>query len=129
MSKNQSRGLKLRQTHYILEKDDPTNLSEYKQEYVPKKSLALDNNNRGIYLRNSHFNLGNTPLNYETSLQAQSASIPKKILFKFDDNKENKIKLQRSNFILGNQKNDFISRYSSEYFNKLPFMKDINNKK
>ena len=129
MSKNQSRGLKLRQTHYILGKDDPTNLSEYKQEYVPKKSLALDNNNRGIYLRNSHFNLGNTPLNYETSLQAQSASIPKKILFKFDDNKENKIKLQRSNFILGNQKNDFISRYSSEYFNKLPFMKDINNKK
>ena len=128
MSKNQARGLKLRQTHYILGKEDPNFLSEYNQEYVPKKSLGSDNSNRGVYLRNSHFNLGNTPLNYETSVEAQSASIPKKIVFKLDENKENKIKLQRTNFILGNQKNDYISRYSSEYFNKLPFMKDINNK-
>ena len=78
MSKNQNRGLKLRQTHYILGKDDPNYLSEYNQEYVPKKSSTLENSNRGLYLRNSHFVLGNTPLNYETSFAAQSASIPKK---------------------------------------------------
>ena len=35
MSKNQSRGLKLRQTHYILGKDDPNYLSEYNEEYIP----------------------------------------------------------------------------------------------
>ena len=129
MSKNQSRGLKLRQTHYILGKDDPNYLSEYNEEYIPKKSSGLDNNNRGRYLRSSHFLLGNTPLNYETSLEAQSASIPKKIQFKFDENLENKTKLQKTNFILGNNKNDYITKYSSEYFNKLPLMKEKNSKK
>ena len=129
MSKNQSRGLKLRQTHYILGKDDPNYLSEYNEEYIPKKSSGLDNNNRGRYLRSSHFLLGNTPLNYETLLEAQSASIPKKIQFKFDENLENKTKLQKTNFILGNNKNDYITKYSSEYFNKLPLMKEKNSKK
>ena len=128
MSKNQTRGLKLRQTHYILGKDDPNYLSEYHKEYVPKKSLALESNNRGSYLRNSHFFLGNTPLNYETSMEAQSASIPKKIQFKFDDNLENKIKLQKTNFILGNQKNDYVTKYSSEYFDKMPFLNDKNKR-
>ena len=129
MSKNQNRGLKLRQTHYILGKDDPNYLSEYGKEYVPKKSSVEENINRGLYLRNSHFVLGNTPLNYETSFGSQSVSIPKKIQFKFDDNLDNKIKLQKTNFILGNQRNDYISKYSSEYFNKLPLMKDTNRKK
>ena len=78
MLKNQNRGLKLRQTHYILGKDNPNYLSEYNNEYVPKKSSVLDNNHLGRYLRNSNFVLGNTPLNYETSQEAQSASIPKK---------------------------------------------------
>ena len=130
MSQSQNRGLKLRQTHYILGKDDPNYISEYTEEYIPKKSTVLDNHQRGLYLRNSNFVLGNTPLNYETSLDAQNASIPKKIKFKFDDeNKENKIKLQRTNFILGNEKNDYVTKYNSEYFNKLPFIKDKNNKK
>ena len=35
MSKNQSRGLKLRQTHNIFCKDDPNYLSEYNEEYIP----------------------------------------------------------------------------------------------
>ena len=61
MSKNQSKGLKLRQTHYILGKDDTNYLSEYNKEYIPKKTSGLENNNRGTYLRNSHFILGNTP--------------------------------------------------------------------
>ena len=129
MSKSQNRGLKLRQTHYILGKDDSNYLSEYNKEYIPKKSSGQDNNNRGTYLRNSHFFLGNTPLNYETSLQAQSSTIPKKIKFKFDENSENKIKLQRTNFLLGNEKNDYTTKYNSEYFNKIPFIKDKNNKK
>ena len=129
MSKSQTRGLKLRQTHYILGKDEQNYLSEYNQEYIPKKNLVEENINRGLYLRNSHFVLGNTPLNYKTSFGEQSASIPKKIQFKFDDNLENKIKLQKTNFILGNQKNDYITKYSSEYFNKLPFMKEKNQKK
>ena len=73
--------------------------------------------------------MGNTPLNYETSLQAQSSTIPKKIKFKFDENSENKIKLQRTNFLLGNEKNDYTTKYNSEYFNKIPFIKDKNNKK
>ena len=66
-------GLRLRQTHYILGKDDPNYMSEYRYEYNPKKA-GLDhlNANRGIFLRNSHFMLGNTPVNYQTSSQAQS---------------------------------------------------------
>ena len=35
MSKNKSRGLKLRQAHYILDRDDPNYLSEYNEEYIP----------------------------------------------------------------------------------------------
>ena len=71
MSQSQNRGLKLRQTHYILGRDDPNYISEYTEEYIPKKSTVLDNHQRGLYLRNSNFVLGNTPLNYETSLDAQ----------------------------------------------------------
>ena len=48
---------------------------------------------------------------------------------KFDDNLENKTKLQKTNFILVNYKNDYITKYSSEYFNKLPSMKEKNSKK
>ena len=128
MSKNQSKGLKLRQTHYILGKDDTNYLSEYNKEYIPKKTSGLENSNRGTYLRNSHFILGNTPINYETSLESQSASIPKKIQFKFDENLENKIKLQKTNFILGNQKNDYVTKYSSEYFDKMALLRAKNRK-
>ena len=35
MSKNQSRGLILRQAHNIFGKDDPNYLSEYNEEYIP----------------------------------------------------------------------------------------------
>ena len=126
MSNNKSKGLKLRQTHFILGKNEPNYLSEYNKEYIPKKSTLLEDNNRGLYLRNSHFYLGNNPINYETSMQAQSASIPKKILYKFD-NSENKTKLQKTNFILGNDKNEYTSKYSSEYFNKIPLLNNNKN--
>ena len=125
-------GLQLRQTHYILGKDDPNYISEYNYEYNPKKVSAEDgtlNGNRGIFLRNSHFLLGNSPIDYQTSSQAQSETIPKIIRFNTDGNLEdNKTKLQRSHFVLGNQNNDYITKYSSEYYNKIPYLNN-NNKK
>ena len=120
-------GLKLRQTHYILGKDDPEYVSEYRYEYNPKKNSIDDllNGNRGIFLRNSHFLLGNIPNNYQTSSQAQSETIPKKIRFNTDSNyEENKANLQRSHFILGNANNDYITNYSSEFYNKNPLLSD-----
>ena len=35
-------GLRLRETHYILGKDDPEYMSEYRYEYYPKKSYYLN---------------------------------------------------------------------------------------
>ena len=126
MSKNQSRGLKLRQTHFILGKDESNYMSEYNQEYIPKKASLFEDNKSDLNLKNSHFLLGNYPTNYETSMGSQSVSIPKKITYKFDDSL-NKIKLQKTNFILGNDKNEYTTKYSSEYFNKIPFLKNNNN--
>ena len=124
-------GLKLRQTHYILGKDDPNYISEYNYEYNPKKVSPEDgalNGNRGIFLRNSHFLLGNSPIDYQTSSQAQSETIPKIIRYNTDGNLEdNKTRLQRSHFVLGNQNNDYITKYSSEYYNKIPYL-NTNNK-
>ena len=118
-------GLRLRETHYILGKDDPEYMSEYRYEYNPKKSSNDDllNNNRGIFLRSSHFLLGNTHNDYQTSSQVQSETIPKIIHLNTDGNLEdNKTKLQRSHFILGNDNNDYITKYSSEFYDKNPLL-------
>ncbi len=123
-------GLKLRQTHYILGKDDTNYISEYNYEYNPKKVNLKDealNENRGIFLRNSHFLLGNTPNDYKTSSDALNESIPKNIRYNTDNNYiDNKTNLQRSHFILGNQNNDYITKYSSEYYNKIPLLNNNN---
>ena len=123
-------GLKLRQTHYILGKDDPNYISEYNYEYNPKKVSPEDgtlNGNRGIFLRNSHFLLGNSPMDYQTSSEAQSETIPKIIRYNTDGNLEdNKTRLQRSHFVLGNQNNDYITKYSSEFYNKIPYLNNNN---
>ena len=123
-------GLKLRQTHYILGKDDTNYISEYNYEYNPKKVNLKDealNENRGIFLRNSHFLLGNTPIDYKTSSDALNESIPKNIRYNTDNNYiDNKTNLQRSHFILGNQNNDYITKYSSEYYNKIPLLNNNN---
>jgi len=123
-------GLRLRQTHYILGKDDPNYISEYKYEYNPKKVSQKDsalNENRGIFLRNSHFLLGNTQLDYQTSSQAQSETIPKQIRFNTDtDLEENKLKLQGSHFILGNQNNDYLTKYNLDYYDKNPLLNNKN---
>ena len=123
-------GLKLRQTHYILGKDDPNYISEYKYEYNPKKVSLEDDSlkaNRGIFLRNSHFLLGNAKNDYQTSAQAQSESIPRIIRYNTDgDLEDNKTRLQGSHFILGNQNNDYITKYSSEFYDKNPLMNPNN---
>ena len=125
-------GIRLRQTHYILGKDDPNYISEYRYEYNPKKVGEEDgalNGNRGIFLRNSHFLLGNNPIDYTTTSQEQSESIPKIIRFNTDTNsKDNKPKYQGTNFIFGNENNDYITKYSSEYYDKNSLM-NTNNKK
>jgi hypothetical protein len=121
-------GLRLRQTHYILGKDDPNYMSEYRYEYNPKKA-GLDhlNANRGIFLRNSHFMLGNTPVNYQTSSQAQSEEIPLENYLNTDGNADEiKNRLQKSHFILGNDNNNYTTKYISEYYNKNPLLKDKN---
>ena len=103
-------------------------MSEYRYEYNPKK-VGLDhlNANRGIFLRNSHFMLGNTPVNYQTSSQAQSEDIPPTMYLNTDANAEEiKTRLQKSHFILGNDNDNYTTKYNSEYFNKNPLMGDQN---
>ena len=63
--------------------------------------------------------LGNTPVNYQTSAQAQSESIPKD--GKYHSNRltdEVKQRLRRSQFTLGTSKNDFSTGYNLEYYDK-----------
>jgi len=63
--------------------------------------------------------LGNTPVNYQTSAQAQSESIPKD--GKYHSNRltdEVKQRLRRSQFTLGTSKNDFSTDYNLEYYDK-----------
>ena len=62
--------------------------------------------------------LGNTPVNYQTSSQAQSELIPEKGRFDNRLTDEQKQKLQRSQFTLGSSKNDFSTDYNLEYYDK-----------
>ena len=124
-------GLRLRQTHYILGKDNPDKISEYRYEYNPKKVDLTDhslNQNRVNFLRNSHFSLGDTKTNYLTSSQEQSESIPTKILNTDGNLNDNKTRLQGSHFIFGNDNNDYVTKYTSEYYNKNPMLNDENKK-
>ena len=126
-------GLRLRQTHYILGKDDEDLISEYRYEYNPKRVRLNDislNENRSKFLRSSHFSLGDSKLNYQTSSQAQNEDIPTKIYQKTDGNLEdNKTRLQRSHFVFGNDFNDYITKYSSEYYDKNPLRNKKNKNK
>ena len=63
--------------------------------------------------------LGNTPVNYQTSAQAQNESIPKD--GKYHNNQlteETKQRLRKSQFTLGSSKNDFSTDYNLEYYDK-----------
>ena len=68
--------------------------------------------------------LGNTPINYQTSSQAQSELIPEKGRYDNRLTDEMKQKLQRSQFTLGSSKNDFSTDYNLEYYDK----SSLNNK-
>jgi len=68
--------------------------------------------------------LGNTPVNYQTSSQAQSELIPEKGRYDNRLTDEMKQKLQRSQFTLGSSKNDFSTDYNLEYYDK----SSLNNK-
>ena len=117
----------LRKEHYILGKDEWNPLSEYRYEYVPKKTENKLDPTINTFLRNSHFVLGDTPLNYMTSSQEQNESIPKKIIYDPKNKNENlKTKFQNSNFQFGNEENDYISDYKSKYIDKSK-MSNLNN--
>ena len=63
--------------------------------------------------------LGNTPVNYQTSAQAQNESIPND--GKYHNNQlteETKQRLRKSQFTLGSSKNDFSTDYNLEYYDK-----------
>ena len=126
-------GLKLRETHYILGKDDSESTTEYRYEYNPKKAEKFNrqlNQNRVNFLRNSHFLLGNDPLNYKTSSQEQSEAIPTKIYLNTDGNiNENTQNLQKSHFTLGNDNNDFKTKYNIDYYKKVPLLSKKNKNK
>ena len=62
--------------------------------------------------------LGNTPVNYQTSSQAQSELIPKEGRYDNRLTDEMKQRLQRSQFTLGTSKNDFSTDYGLEYYDK-----------
>ena len=75
-------------------------------------------------MRSSQFMLGSTPVNYQTSSQAQSELIPEKGRYDNRLTDEMKQKLQRSQFTLGSSKNDFSTDYNLEYYDK----SSLNNK-
>ena len=63
--------------------------------------------------------LGTSPVNYQTSSQAQSESIPND--GKYHNNRlteETKQRLRKSQFTLGTSKNDFSTGYNLEYYDK-----------
>ena len=68
--------------------------------------------------------LGNTPVNYQTSSQAQSEMIPIKGRYDNRLTDEMKQKFQKSQFTLGSSKNDFSTDYNLEYYDK----SSLNNK-
>ena len=70
-------------------------------------------------MRSSQFMLGTSPVNYQTSSQAQSESIPND--GKYHNNRlteETKQRLRKSQFTLGTSKNDFSTGYNLEYYDK-----------
>ena len=69
-------------------------------------------------MRSSQFMLGNTPVNYQTSSQAQSEMIPIKGRYDNRLTDEMKQKFQKSQFTLGTSKNDFSTDYNLEYYDK-----------
>ena len=68
--------------------------------------------------------LGNTPVNYQTSSQAQSEMIPIKGRYDNRLTDEMKQKFRKSQFTLGSSKNDFSTDYNLEYYDK----SSLNNK-
>ena len=62
--------------------------------------------------------LGNTPVNYQTTSQAQSELNPEKGRYDNRLTDEMKQRLQRSQFTLGSSKNDFSTDYNLEYYDK-----------
>jgi hypothetical protein len=62
--------------------------------------------------------LGTTPVNYQTSSQAQSELIPEKGRYDNRLTEEQKQKFRRSQFTLGTSKNDFSTDYNLEYYDK-----------
>ena len=71
--------------------------------------------------------LGNTPISYQTSSQAQSESIPKD--GKYHNNQlteETKQRLRKSQFTLGSSKPDFSTGYNLEYYDKSSLNKQGN---
>ena len=117
-------GKHLRATHYKLGVDGWDPESEYQREYVAKKGSYNkkgdpNSKDQSVFLRSSQFMLGNTPVNYQTSSQAQNESIPND--GKYHNNRltdETKQRLRRSQFSLGTSKNDFSTDYNMEYYDK-----------
>ena len=63
--------------------------------------------------------LGNTPVNYQTSAQAQSEAIPNDGKYHNNRlNEETKQRLRKSQFTFGTSKNDFNTDYNLEYYDK-----------
>ena len=63
--------------------------------------------------------LGTTPVNYQTSSQAQSQAIPND--GRYHNNRlteETRQRLRKSQFTLGTSKNDFSTDYNLEYYDK-----------
>ena len=103
--------------------------SEYQHEYIAKRGEYgrkgdPNSKDQSVFLRSSQFMLGNTPVNYQTSSQAQSELIPEKGRYDNRLTDEQKQKLQRSQFTFGSSKNDFTTDYNLEYYDK----SSLNNK-
>jgi hypothetical protein len=99
--------------------------SEYQHEYYAKrgeygKKGDPSSKDQSVFLRSSQFMLGNSPMNYQTSSQAQSEKIPEKGRYDNRLTDEMKQRLQRSQFTIGSSdsKNDFSTDYNLEYYDK-----------
>ena len=98
--------------------------SEYQHEYYAKKGQYYKKGESkekdpSVFLRSSQFMLGNTPVNYQTSAQAQSEAIPNDGKYHNNRlNEETKQRLRKSQFTFGTSKNDFNTDYNLEYYDK-----------
>lgn len=93
-------------------------ISQYKQDYTPKKGETKTANMDSVTLRKTHFILGDNNTNYNTSQIEQSKFVDPKGQPMTMLSAETRADLRKSHFSLGNFQPTYLSSTKSEYTNK-----------